>query len=118
MANLQRGEVSFKAKGQEWKVKLGTNAMCEIEDATGKSIIEIGELLGNQKTATLKLVRDVLWGGLQEFHAGIDLKKVGTLIDDIGMAAAGQLIGQAFTAATTGSQAKGGGSHPKKAAIE
>lgn len=118
MANRERGEVSFSALGKDWKVKLGTNAMCEIEDETGKSIIEIGQLLGDQKTATLKLVRVVLWGGLQEYHEGTDLKQVGALIDEIGMAKAGQLIGNAFTAATSGENAKGGETRPKQAATE
>lgn len=118
MANRERGEISFSALGQDWKIKLGTNAMCEIEDKTGKSIIEIGQLLGDQKTATLKLLRVVLWGGLQQYHEGIDLIKVGLIIDDIGMAKAGELIGEAFAAATSATSAKGGGAHPKKAAAK
>lgn len=116
MANRERGEVTFTARKQGWILKLGTNAMCEIEDATGKSIIEIGQLLSKPETASTKLLRVVLWGGLQDHHEGIDMKQVGALIDDIGMAKAGELIGEAFTAATSGNAAKGGEAHPKKAA--
>lgn len=114
MANRERGEVEFKAQGKSWKMKLGVNAMCEIEDQSGKSISEIGQLLSDQKTATIKIVRAVLWGALQEYHDGISIREVGAIIDDIGMAEAGRLIGEAFTAATP--DAKGGEGHPTKAA--
>lgn len=113
MANRERGEVEFQALGKNWTLKLGTNAMCEIEDATGKSITEIGQLLSDPKTATMKLVRAVMWGGLQEHHDGVTVKEVGSIIDGIGMAEAGRLIGEAFTAASP--DAKEGESRPPKA---
>lgn len=116
MANRERGQVGFQAGGKAWTIKLGVNAMCEIEDATDKSISEIGVLLGDPKTATIKLVRAVMWGGLQEYHDGVTVKEVGGIIDDIGMAEAGKLIGEAFTAASP--DAKGGETHPRKATAE
>ncbi|QPC87417.1 hypothetical protein GA830_12190 [Mesorhizobium sp. NBSH29] len=116
MANRERGEIGFKSGGKDWTLKLGVNAMCEIETEVDKSISEIGVLLGDPKTATMKLVRAVMWGGLQEHHDGVTITEVGGIIDDIGMLAAGKLIGDAFMAASP--DAKGGEPRPKKAATE
>lgn len=99
MANLVRGEVSFDASGKAWTMKMGTGAMCDIENATGKSISEIGASLGNPKTASITLLRAVFWGSLQRHHAGTSLKDCDDLIDELGMARAGQLVGEAFQSA-------------------
>ncbi|MEP9374996.1 hypothetical protein [Mesorhizobium sp. KR1-2] len=113
MANRERGEVEFQSLGKTWTLKLGVNAMCEIEDATAKSIAEIGALLGDPKTATIKLLRTVMWGALRDHHDDITVKEVGAIIDGIGMNEAGRLIGDAFAAATP--EAKEGAGHPPKA---
>lgn len=113
MGNAQRGEVSFEADGKTWTMKIGTQAMCEIEGATGKTIGEVGNLLGNEKTASMTLMRAVFWGALQHHHSGLSLKDAAGLIDEIGGAEAGALIGKAFEAAFP--KAKEGGSRPPKA---
>jgi hypothetical protein len=113
MANRERGEVEFQSLGKTWTLKLGINAMCEIEDATGKSISEIGALLGDTKTATIKLLRTVMWGALRDHHDDITVREVGAIIDGVGMNEAGRLIGEAFTAATP--DAKDGAARPPKA---
>lgn len=115
MANRERGEVSFEASDKTWTMKLGTNAMCEIEEATGKGMAEIGELLSNDKTATIGLMRVVFWGALHAFHQDLTTAQAGELIDEIGATRAGQLIGEAFTAARPVEKA-GAGSRPPRAA--
>ncbi|WP_315920440.1 hypothetical protein [Mesorhizobium sp. SP-1A] len=114
MANRERGEVAFDALGQSWTLKLGTNAMCEIEDATGKTFSEVGELMGDQKRVTIKLMRTVFWGALREQHEDVTIKQAGAVIDDIGMQEAGRLIGEAFQAAMP--EQKEGAARPPKAA--
>lgn len=114
MANRERGEVEFQALGKSWTMKLGVNAMCEIEDATGKTISEVAVLLKDPKTATVKLMRAVMWGGMREHNDDIPVNEVGSIIDAIGMAEAGRLIGEAFTAASP--DAKGGASRPPRKA--
>lgn len=99
MANKERGEIAFDALEQSWTLKLGTNAMCEIEDATGKTICEVGEVMGDQKRVTIKLMRTVFWGALRDHHEDITVKQAGGIIDAIGMQEAGRLIGEAFQAA-------------------
>lgn len=108
MANIQKGEVSFEALDKSWTIKLGTNAMCEIEDATGYSINDIGDKLSGDHF-NMKLMRTVFVSGMVEFHADIDEQTVGNVIDDIGFDKAAQIMEQAFVFATP--EQKGG---PKK----
>lgn len=113
MANLERGEVSFEASGKTWTMKVGTEAMCQIESLTGKGIAEVGQLLGSEKTSTITLLRAVFCGSLQEHHEGITPKECSKLMDEVGVAVIGQKIGEAFQAAFP--PAKEGASRPPKA---
>lgn len=113
MGNKNRGEVSFEASGKTWTMKVGTSAMCEIEAATGKSIAEVGQALGNQQTATITLLRAVFWGALQDQHEGTTLKEAGSLMDEVGVQRVGELIGEAFQLAFP--QKAAGASDPRKA---
>ncbi|RWF69556.1 MAG: hypothetical protein EOS26_25065 [Mesorhizobium sp.] len=94
-------------------MKIGTNAMCELEETTGKSIAEIGKLLVDPTTATVTLMRRVFMTALLEHQEGISLKQAGDIIDDLGIGVAGQKLGEAFQAALP--KAKEGGSRPPKA---
>lgn len=114
MANRNRGEIGFEALAAQWTLKLGTNAMCEIEDATGKAFTEVGEIMADTKRVTIKLMRVIFWGALRDHHADISIKDAGAIIDDIGMQEAGRLIGEAFQAASP--DQNGGAARPPKAA--
>lgn len=113
MANRERGEVSFEASGQTWTLKVGTNTMCDLEEQTGKAIAEIGELLGSKQGGRITLMRQVFCAALQSYHEGLSPKDCGDLIDQIGMVAAAQKIGEAFQAAFP--KAKEGSPRPPKA---
>lgn len=99
MANRERGEVGFEADGRSWTLHLGTNAMCKIEAETGKGIAEIGNLLNNEKTASMTLMRAVFWGSLQDHHPGTSIKDCSELMDELGPQEVARLIGEAFTLA-------------------
>lgn len=98
MANKERGEVSFDALGKTWTMKIGTDAMCAMEDKAGKGISEIAAELGGAsvKLSTLRLL---IWAGLQHHHEGLSLKECSEIIDDFGVAEIGPIVGQAFQAA-------------------
>lgn len=114
MANKERSEVSFEAAGKIWTMKIGTGAMCEIEDATGKGISQISrELTGDN--VTLSLLRTIFWASLQKFQKGTTIDECDDLLDEIGVATAGPLIGKAFQAAFPKSEA-GVNKGPRKAA--
>lgn len=99
MANAQKGEASFEALGQTWTIKLGTNAMCEIEDRTELSINKIGEKL-NGAGFSMKLMRTVFACGMIDHHPDITDRTVGDILDEIGFEAASDIMGRAFTIAT------------------
>lgn len=111
MANKERGEVSFQALDQTWTMKIGTDAMCAMEEETGKGISEIAAELGG-KSVKLSTLRLLVWAGLQHHHEGTSLKECSSLIDDVGVAAIGPLVGQAFQAAFPKKEA---GARPRKA---
>lgn len=114
MANAQRGEVSFPAIGREWTIKLGTNALCEVEGALGKTISEIGRLMEDPERVTLSALRVFIRAGLRAKHPDVTLEDVGNIIDDLGMAEAATLIGNANVLARP--EAETGANPPKATA--
>lgn len=114
MANKERSEVSFDVQGKTWTMKIGTGAMCEMEDATGKGISELSKELSGDKVK-LSLLRMIFWAALQKHHKGTTIEECDDLIDDIGITEAGPLIGRAFQAAFPKAEAKDG-KDPQEAA--
>lgn len=112
MANAQKGEVSFEALGETWTIKLGTNAMCEIEDATGESINTIGQSMNSEKF-TMRLMRTVFFCGMADYHDKLTERQVGNILDEIGFDKASDIMMRAFVLATP--EAKKG-ANPRKAA--
>lgn len=112
MANAQRGEVTFPALGRDWTIKLGTNALCEIEADLGKTIGEIGEIMADPARATLGALRAFFRAGLREFHPEVSVTDAGNIIDDLGMQEASALIGRA---SVLGRPEAKGGKNPRKA---
>lgn len=98
MANLQKGEVGFKALGREFTMRFGINALCELEDRFGKSAVEVANDL-NGEAVSVGSLRAVIWCGLQEYHEDLTEKDVGRIIDDLGIEEVGPLLGRAFQAA-------------------
>lgn len=106
MANAQKGEVGFTAAGQQFKLVLDNNALCELEEQTGRGIADIGleiqswappfgpdkkplpetgeQRLARAKRIKMALLRSLLWAGLREHHDHMTLKDAGNLIKEIG----------------------------------
>lgn len=96
MANAERGEVGFEALGKSWVLRYSTNAMCEIEEALGEPILAIANQLQDESRVSIRTLRALFRHGVEGCE---DLKHAGELMDAIGFADAGQLIGEAFTRA-------------------
>jgi hypothetical protein len=90
MANSLNGVVEFTvgAKGEERTFKLcfSINAICELEDRTGKTLMQIGEHMKEVGVAGIKMsmVRDILYAGLIEHQPNISVKEAGELITEAG----------------------------------
>jgi hypothetical protein len=83
MANPHLGEVPLVAGDETYKVSLSLNAMCELEDAFERPLLEvIGDLQAAQtdpKKLRLGTVRMLVWGALQDHHPDIDIKQAGII---------------------------------------
>lgn len=108
MANQARGEVAFGAH----TLRFTTNAMCEFEDASGRSftgaLAEIDALAKSPQGVSLKLIRTLVWAGLRHANPTLTEAAAGAAIDAVGgVKAALDLTGQAIRAAFPEPEADG-----------
>lgn len=96
MGNRETGEVTFEAAGQTWTLRYGTNEMCQIEDHFDESIVSLANKLQDEAGVKIKTLRQLFRIGLSQ---DMNIGEVGKLMDQVGIAKAGELIGQAFQAA-------------------
>ena len=110
MANPHKGEVALG----DYTLVMSINAVCELEDALGKSIDEIGAEMsgGSMRMGTL---RAVVWAALQEHHPGTTMQDAGRIIGEVGMDEVGPKIGEAFQAAFPQKEGAKGKADPRKA---
>jgi len=114
MANPHRGEVSLKAGDTTYTLSLSANAICELEDHTGRDIGDIASSLNGN--VAMKLVRALVWAALQDHHPDMDIKGAGRVITEAGMPACMEAIGVAFQRAFP--DAEEGSARPPKAKVE
>jgi len=107
MANSARGEVAFRALDRDLVLLLDINALCDVEAQLGVKVHELTQ-------PGLAAIRALLWAGLQRHHAGVNLQQAGDVIQELGMAKAAEIVGQAFMSAFP--EAAPGAAHPRKAA--
>lgn len=99
MANRETGGVDFTANGKTYTLRFSTNALCELEDATGKGAIAVAEEMNSPNNVRIKTLRAMFWAGLTDCHEGITIRDAGDIMGEIGVDKAGPLIGEAFQAA-------------------
>ncbi|WP_439150831.1 GTA-gp10 family protein [Sulfitobacter sp.] len=100
MANAQKGEITLEAGGETYRLAYTTNAMCELEDATGEALGKIVDKLNDPSNPPgVKTLRLLLWAALIEHQEEMTVKQAGGICDEIGMARVGEVIGEALTAA-------------------
>lgn len=96
MSDTLRGEVVREIGGEIYRFKMSFNAMCDLEEVTGKTLAEVvAEMEINPSITTM---RALFWAALQEHHAGFTIKDVGDLMQELG-AAFGDLAEAIFAAA-------------------
>jgi hypothetical protein len=94
------GSVGFEADGKRWTLCYSVNALCEMEDALGKSVAEIGATLSDATKAGAKFMRAVFWAGLTDHHPDLTIKDAGALMQGIGgITRATALFSEAFALA-------------------
>jgi hypothetical protein len=83
MANTERGEMRLVSGDQEYTLFLTTNAACDLEDRSGRTLDQLTAAL---QRGSISALRWLLWGALQDRHR--DTVKVpedvGRIIDGAG----------------------------------
>lgn len=114
MVNSKRGEVQIRAGDTVYVLRYGFNALCELQDRTGKTAQEMFEDL--QKSPSLRVMRTIFAVGLAERHPDLTEKDAGNILDEIGIVAASEILGKAFAAAFPASGKDEKPADPPKAA--
>lgn len=112
MANAVRGQVSLKAGDTIYTLCLSANAMCSLEEHTGRDIGAIAASLNGDGVSMLT-VRSLVWAALQDHHPEIDIKGAGHIITEAGMSACMEAIGAAFQRAFPDAEVKDDPNPPK-----
>lgn len=95
MANINRGEVSFEAEGTAWTLVFSINALCDLEDRTGRSVQD----LNLDGALSMRLLRDLIWAGLRERHPAVTVEDAGRIATAAGMGVMQEKVMQAIVAA-------------------
>ncbi len=93
-----RGAVPFEAEGRERFLRLTTNAQVRYQERAGETLVDaIVAMQGEASQGDMLRLRRLIWAGLG--HEGLSEDAAGDLIDEIGLAEASRLLGDAIRAA-------------------
>ena len=68
---------TFEVNDKQYTIKFDYNAICDIEELSGKGIMQLLE------NPSLNTIRFVLWGGLKWKNQGLTKQQVGFIINDL-----------------------------------
>ncbi|MZR14224.1 hypothetical protein GQE99_14470 [Maritimibacter sp. DP07] len=85
-----RGGIEFRALGELRTLRFSINAICRIEESTGKPIAELANIGANAK---LQDIRAMFWGALEP---QVTVEEAGEIMDELGLNRSAELIGEAF----------------------
>ena len=92
MANPHRGEVKLKAGEKAYTLRFSIDAICQLEEATGKNLVALMTEMSDAKRMSISAVRQLLHAALHEHHPEVSLIEAGELM----MAAGGLLTSLAI----------------------
>lgn len=101
-----RGRVAFSTEGGDYALRFTTNRLCDLEETSGRSVLEFAEALGTPGGVTFTDIRLLMRVGLE---AEMNDEGVGNLIDEVGFKTAIELIAKAFASAFSVDEAKPSG---------
>lgn len=87
-----KGEVVFTVEGEDYRLVLDFNALCDLEDDLP------GLMSGDVEIKSPRAIRSVFAAGLARHHSGLTARDAGDLIHALGVERAAALVAQAFTA--------------------
>ena len=95
MKNEITGAYRFEADGKSYVMKVGANAMCQLESRYEKSIVDLATDLQSGNVQLL-LIRDMFAFSLVP---QVGQQDAGDIIDSLGVQEAGRILGEAFALA-------------------
>jgi hypothetical protein len=105
MANPQKGDVEFTVAKKVYTLKFSINAMVELEDKLGGSIVDIANTMSDPAKMGVKMMRTVFWAGLRDHHEAMTETDAGRIMEEIGLVEASQMVAKAFALAFPEAQA-------------
>jgi len=88
MANPEKGEVDFEVDGKRYILSYSVNAICALEEKTGKSVLQIQQDIGrwarNRAEMKISTVRTLFWAGLLDHQKTTTIEEAGVLMQDAG----------------------------------
>lgn len=94
MGNSSRGSVALQVGDTAYTVSFSINALCELEDAFGVTVQEVGALFG--ENASMKDVRKLARCALSDHHPDVSDKEAGKVVSDAGLPAFMDAVQKAF----------------------
>ena len=88
---MMRGGVTFDALGQPFELRFTTNAICRVEERSGKSLESLLADTSSDGKRTLAF-RTLLWAGI----GGITLETAGEIMDEIGFAEVDRILAESL----------------------
>lgn len=102
MGNKERGIFDIDVDGKTLKMQFTANALCALEDASGKGAVQFVQGLEKQAEAgdlRLASIRLLVWAGLKQHQPKISIEDAGNVIDALGdLGTAMEKISAAFSA--------------------
>lgn len=83
MSNPHKGDVAINAGGVEYTFRFSIDALCQLEELTGKSFMEIAKAF-ESGSVSMSVTRALVWAGLREHHPKVSVKAAGDLIVEMG----------------------------------
>ncbi len=91
MANPLKGEAALALSGRQFTMVFDFNAMCTLEEATGKTAESLLEDLDGDRLA-MRDLRALVWASLQARQPELSLRDAGDLLSEDAPAVTGALI--------------------------
>ncbi len=80
MANPHKGEVSLVAEGKTYTLKYSVDAICRLEETTGKNLTALMVEMADASRMSLSMTRHMVHAALFEHHPEVSLKEAGEIM--------------------------------------
>ncbi|QUS40574.1 hypothetical protein RPMA_18320 [Tardiphaga alba] len=81
MGNPHKGEVSLTAGGETYTLKYSVDAICRLEESTGKNLTTLMTEMADASKMSLTMTRHMVHAALFEHHPEVTLKEAGEIME-------------------------------------